>query len=119
MNILRVTPDKRTMGMQHVVAWMTMFACSICGLTGVTDESLMISLPAGSTGLQLSGSDARLQLVVSAGVDDELRDATGEVEFQLEPSIASIDALGFVKPLSNGQATLTAKLGRVADAGRP
>ena len=71
--------------------------------------------------LELHGRDARWQLQVSqqlpssaaeaSSVIPTSRDVTRQVTFSVEPAnIASIDASGFVTPLTNGTGTILAKL---------
>jgi hypothetical protein len=77
-------------------------------------ESLSFTVNQGhSEKFLLNGSDARLQFIVTAKNNDDERDVSREVVYQVEPPIAEVDATGFAKPLSNGSATLSAKLGDV------
>ncbi|MEZ6133426.1 MAG: DUF1549 and DUF1553 domain-containing protein [Pirellulaceae bacterium] len=59
---------------------------------------------------QLHGADSRLQLLLTSQTQDSLRDVTREVEYSVEPPIATVDTTGFVKPLKNGTTTITAQL---------
>ena len=64
-----------------------------------------------SNTLRLRGGDARRQLLVTAKLDDgSARDYTRAVKFEVKPAnIVKIDATGFVTPLADGTATITAK----------
>lgn len=80
----------------------------------VEAEALLFTTTAAQGGnLSLRGSDARLQLIVTAKTGEDERDATRSVEFAIEPAVAAIDAGGYVKPLTNGSATITARLGEL------
>lgn len=74
-------------------------------------QELRFEVDLQSTGqLQLIGQDARAQLVVNQVNADDLRDVTRLVTYRVEPSIATIDATGYVRPLENGTATIVAQL---------
>jgi len=62
--------------------------------------------------LQLSTAEARKQLVVSQSSGIREIDVTGKVEFQVEPAAVARVEEGFVTPLANGEATITARLGK-------
>jgi len=58
--------------------------------------------------VRLSGPDSRWQLVVMKNDND---DVTREVTYSIAPAtVASVDSTGFVTPLANGKATVTATL---------
>jgi len=59
----------------------------------------------------LTGGDARAQLIVTGTIEgDKLRDFTHAVSYQVDPAeIASVDENGYVTPLANGEATITAR----------
>jgi hypothetical protein len=63
--------------------------------------------------LLLKGPDARRQLLVTAKTAEEgLRDFTRAVRYDIKPEgIAKIDSTGFLTPLGDGTATITAKTG--------
>ncbi len=78
-------------------------------------EELLFSNVSAPTGhLTLRGSDARLQLIVTAKSLDDERDATREVSYSVEPPIAIIDSAGYVKPEANGTAIITVRRGELA-----
>jgi Protein of unknown function (DUF1553)/Protein of unknown function (DUF1549) len=69
---------------------------------------LSVSTPAGSSNITLRGSDARWQLLVNLKNDQgQTSDVTRGANYRIDPAIAEIDSTGYVKPISNGQATLT------------
>jgi hypothetical protein len=61
--------------------------------------------------LRLHGADARQQVLVTARLEDgSLRDYTRAVKYEVKPgNIVKVDGSGFVTPLSDGTATITAK----------
>jgi hypothetical protein len=64
----------------------------------------------GTQPIQLRGSDARHQLLVSRTRDGWTVDATRSVNYRVEPAgVIEIEADGFIKPLGNGRADLTAE----------
>jgi hypothetical protein len=64
----------------------------------------------GSQPIQLRGSDSRHQLLVSRTRDDWTMDVTRSVNYRVEPAgVIDIDAAGFIQPLGNGRAQLTAE----------
>ncbi len=72
-------------------------------------SELTIALPQGSNAVLLRGTDARWQLVVSRIEDNQkASDVTRATKFRVEPAIAEIDSTGYVKPISNGTAVLSA-----------
>jgi len=88
-----------------LVALIAAVACSVS-----EGASLQFEGTTGSVALHNAG--ARQQLVVSRIVNGQPADVTADVTFQVEPStIASIDETGFVTPLANGRAVITARFG--------
>lgn len=73
------------------------------------------SLPAGkgANGLLLTGAGDRMQLLVNGyATDGQLTDLTRDVSYSVSPAkVLEIDKSGFVKPIGDGKATVTAKLG--------
>jgi hypothetical protein len=61
----------------------------------------------------LAGRDATRQLVVTAtGLDGKTRDATREAKYDAAPAgVVAVDPSGFVTPLKEGTATITARFG--------
>jgi hypothetical protein len=61
--------------------------------------------------LRLRGADARQQLLVTASLEDgSLRDFTRSAKYDVKPAnVVKIDTNGFLIPLGDGTATLTAK----------
>ncbi len=60
----------------------------------------------------LQGQDARWQLQVTQRADaPDVRDVTREVRYTVHPEIVEIDRTGFAKPVADGQAVITARLG--------
>ena len=58
----------------------------------------------------LFGSEAKQQMVAEAVLSDHREDWTRRVEWSSsEPRIASIDKDGMVRPVSDGEATITAR----------
>ncbi|MBC8291350.1 MAG: DUF1553 domain-containing protein [Planctomycetes bacterium] len=77
-----------------------------------TAESAPLQFEGMGDGLVLKNAGARKQLVVSRKAGARHLDVTAEVKFQVEPAtIARIDESGFVTPLANGDAVITARLG--------
>ena len=77
------------------------------------ETTLTISGRAGkSEPVTLIGPDARQQLLVTAATPNEHdRDVTGEVAFSIQPEgIAEFTDAGFLHPVGNGKATITAEL---------
>ena len=69
---------------------------------------LNVALPAGASAITLRGTDARWQLLVNSKNDQQqISDVTRLATYQIEPEIAQIDATGYIKPITNGQAVLT------------
>ena len=66
-------------------------------------------IPANST---LSGPHAVQQLLVEGVVDGRFtRDDTGQAEFaSSDPAVANVDAQGIVRPVADGEATITATI---------
>jgi len=88
-----------------LTALIAALACSVS-----EGASLQFEGTTGSVALHNAG--ARQQLVVSRIVNGQPVDVTADVTFQVEPStIASVDRTGFVTPLANGRAVITARLG--------
>ncbi|MEX1042933.1 MAG: DUF1549 and DUF1553 domain-containing protein [Pirellulaceae bacterium] len=96
---------------------LILWACLILATRTALAESLpelSFTIPTSATsGLTLRGGDARMQLIVTAKTGDQHRDATRDVQFRIEPPIADVDSGGYVRPLENGTATITAVLGEV------
>lgn len=67
--------------------------------------------PAPNHTLVLKGADAREQVLVTATLTDaSVRDETRSVKFEVKPpNVVKVDAFGFVTPLGDGNATITAK----------
>jgi hypothetical protein len=65
--------------------------------------------------IELPDPDARQQLLITLKEDSgAVRDVTREVKFQVEPvGIAEVSPTGYVSPLSNGTAIITAQLAAV------
>jgi len=68
--------------------------------------------------LHLRGADARQQLLVTAKLEDStLRDYTRAVKYEAKPAnVVKVDANGFLIPLGDGSATITAKLSNGTNA---
>ena len=91
----------------------------MCCLTGVFSGDLFASEearlaifgPSGAQTISLNGPDARQQLVVTHLVAGGLsRDVTRDVAYLTAPQgIVAVDASGFVTPLANGRAVITAR----------
>ncbi len=69
-----------------------------------------------SQSLRLRSSDARQQLLLTAKLEDgSERDFTRMVKYEIKPEgIVKIDTNGFIFPLRDGQAVITAKAGNIA-----
>jgi len=76
----------------------------------------------GSAPIRLMGPDARQQVIVTLKSDSEghPRDVTHRVRFQLRPAgVAEFVDTGFLRPLKDGTATLTASLGGASSVSIP
>jgi Protein of unknown function (DUF1553)/Protein of unknown function (DUF1549)/Bacterial Ig-like domain (group 2) len=72
---------------------------------------LVVNLPANSNSIHLSGIDSRWQLLIGQTEESgRTADVTRQCNYRVEPPIAEIDATGYIKPLTNGDATLIAEL---------
>ncbi len=82
---------------------------------GVKRKVVALQIETGSQkserGLVLQGADARQQLLVTARLNDgSVRDVTRAVKFEIKPAnVIKMDAHGFIAPLADGTATITAK----------
>src|SRR5687768_9968609 len=67
--------------------------------------------PQSVSALVLRGADAKQQMLVTAKLEDgSLRDHTRAVKFEVKPAnVVKVDATGFVTPINDGTATITAK----------
>ena len=76
---------------------------------------LEVFLPHSAKTIELPDPDARQQLLITLKEDSgAVRDVTREVKFQVEPvGIAEVSPTGYVSPLSNGTAIITAQLAAV------
>ena len=81
-----------------------------------TDDSVTNVAP-----LKLRGADARQQLLVTARLDNgALRDVTRSVTFEVSPEpLAKVDREGRVRPLGDGNGTLTARTAEGLTASLP
>lgn len=73
---------------------------------------LEVYLPNQDQGIELSDPDARQQLLIThIDQSGSVSDVTRSVKYQVEPQgIAVVSPTGYVSPLSNGSATITASL---------
>jgi Protein of unknown function (DUF1549)/Protein of unknown function (DUF1553)/Bacterial Ig-like domain (group 2) len=93
-----------------MLRWTFSACLMLLGITQLPAAELTVSIPSGTTAITLRGSDARWQLVVSSKNDQQqVADVTQQATYRIEPAIAEVDSTGYVKPLSNGQAILTAE----------
>jgi hypothetical protein len=69
-----------------------------------------------SKSLRLRGSDARQQILITAKLEDSSeRDFTRAAAYEIKPAgVVKIDTNGFIIPLRDGGATITAKAGGIA-----
>ncbi|MCB1232290.1 MAG: DUF1553 domain-containing protein [Verrucomicrobiae bacterium] len=80
-------------------------------------EGLTVHSGTGGDQVRLNGADDRAQIVVMAKGD---RDVTRNASYTIEPTgVAEIDAGGWLRPLRNGAATLTARVGETETASIP
>lgn len=81
------------------------------GLAKIAFETLPLDKDAKT--LSLTGGGDRMQLIVNGyEADGRLRDVTREVAYTVNPAkVLTIDKTGFVQPLADGAATITAKVG--------
>ncbi|KAA0143023.1 DUF1553 domain-containing protein [Gimesia chilikensis] len=73
---------------------------------------LEVYLPNQDQGIELSDPDARQQLIIThKDQSGSISDVTRSVKYQVEPQgIVVVSPTGYVSPLSNGSATITASL---------
>ena len=84
----------------------------LVALTCSVSEGASLQFDGTAGSITLHNAGARQQLVVSRTVNDRPVDVSADVTFQVEPqTIASVDKTGFVTPLANGKAVITARLG--------
>lgn len=92
---------------------MAVFAVCLSS-TSLGDDSASLSITSrpGSDTVKLSGSEARQQLLVTrTDASGRQHDVTRLVEYTVEPpSILDIDKTGFVKPRTNGTATVSVRV---------
>ena len=101
MSILPRMPHIFSLGVLFSILPGTVFA-----------ESAGLRFEGISGKLHLKTSEARKQLVVSQSSSIRELDVTGKVKFQVEPATVARVEAGFVTPLANGEATITARLGK-------
>lgn len=90
---------------------LSLFICLAMLSAILPAADLSIALHDGSA-IVLNGLDARWQLVVNQTSDDgQTVDATRVATYKIEPAIGQIDATGYLRPITNGSATLTAEIG--------
>ena len=91
------------------VALLVWVGC-ITPLQASSPTSITIENSDSVAAKELVGRDARLQLLVTADIDGQSIDWTGECEFTTAPSgIVDIAKGGLVKPIQNGDVIVTAK----------
>ncbi len=74
-------------------------------------ETKIVELRFTPDRISLDNPHAYSQVIVKAKLaSGDLIDVTRDVEFKIEPQIATIDALGLLQPRGNGQSVLTATL---------
>lgn len=90
-------------------ALLTMTATLACS---TAESAAALRFDGASGGLVLKNAGARKQLIVTRDTGSRLHDVTAEVSYQVEPArIARVDDTGYVTPLANGRAVITARLG--------
>ncbi|MFP6763578.1 MAG: DUF1549 and DUF1553 domain-containing protein, partial [Planctomycetaceae bacterium] len=94
-------------------SWLIALIVMTLNSRAMAQERVQITI-AGQPGLKtvtLTGADARQQLLVTQVRAARSYDATADVEYQVEPAaIAEVDETGYVTPLGNGTALITARL---------
>ena len=110
-----MTPNTRKMKncLQLIAAVVVMGMASAHaeGLAKIAFQSL--PLDQGAKTLSLTGAGDRLQLIVNGyETGGRERDVTREVAYSVTPAkVLTIDQTGFVRPVGDGTATITAKVG--------
>ena len=98
--------------------WILALPFLLAGFENAHAETrLIISGRSGTgDGFTLTGPDARQQLLLTVETPDaHPRDVTGEVTFRAEPAgIVEFLDKGFLKPLADGKAVITAELNGAA-----
>lgn len=77
-------------------------------VTAIAFESASADSDSLPPAIELNGVDARWQLQVTGQTFDFQVDLTRDVVFTVQPPIASINKLGFLTPIANGLATVSA-----------
>lgn len=84
----------------------------ILALAYSVSEGAALQFDGAAGSIALHNAGARKQLVVSRTVGGRPVDVTADVILLVKPStIASVDETGFITPLANGRAVITARLG--------
>lgn len=92
-----------------VLATIGAFGVASLGSAASGAGQLQIAVPANSAAIELKGQDARWQLVVTSTDDlGQETDVTRQATITVDPPIAQLDATGYLQPLSDGAATITA-----------
>ena len=93
----------------------TLLAIGAVGSAASSAASLEILPPS----IQLSGPQARQQLLAEATVDGVQQDWNQQAEWiSSDPTVATVNADGLIRPVSDGRAVITARAnGQIAEAG--
>ncbi|QDT26348.1 DUF1549 and DUF1553 domain-containing protein [Gimesia panareensis] len=102
------------MKLKHLILLFVLFAGLLSGELENSSQAAQLEayLPNQAKNIELSDPDARQQLLITLKEESgSLRDVTREVKYQIVPAgIAEVSPTGYVRPLSNGTATITAQL---------